>query len=425
MRRTFLSRRTFLRATGVSLALPLLDAMGPAFGQAAAKAAPPRRRLVVLNNGLSFHAPYFFPQKPGRDYAPSQYLEIIKELRGDFTVISGLSHPNMQGVNGHEAERSLLTGAPGAGFPGFRNTISFDQLAAERFAGETRFDSLVLRAGFAPLSWNRNGVPLPAADKPSVVFAKLFLKGSPKEVQLQARRLSEGKSILDFVQGQTNRLAQSLGARDRAKLDEYVSSVRECEQQLVKGQEWAQKEKPSVNVLPPQDIANPADVIGRTKLMYDLIHLALQTDSTRIVTFNVGTGGSVPPIAGVDRGYHELSHHGQEAAKLEQLRLIELEHMKAFGDFLAKLKGAREDGDTLLYRTMVLLSSNMGSASSHDTHNLPILLAGGGFKHGQYLAFDAKNNKPLCNLFVSMLQRLGLELSSFGSSTGTLAGLEV
>src|SRR5262249_4824255 len=169
MKRNVLSRRTFLRATGVSLALPLLEAMAPGFGQTAEKAVLPRRRLVVLNNGLSFHAPDFFPQKPGRDYAPSPYLEIIKEFRGDFTVVSRLSHPNMQGVNGHEAERSLLTGAPGAGFPGFRNTISFDQLAAERLAGETRFDSLILRAGFSPLSWNRNGVPLPAADKPSVV----------------------------------------------------------------------------------------------------------------------------------------------------------------------------------------------------------------------------------------------------------------
>jgi hypothetical protein len=256
------------------------------------------------------------------------------------------------------------------------------------------------------------------------VFARLFLEGRPDEVQAQARRLRDGQSILDAVGGQAKSLQRGLGADDREKLDEYFSSVRELEQRLATSEQWSKKPKPKVEAKPPQNIANSADVAGKARLMYDLIHLALQTDSTRLITVLLLGTSLVPPIARVSLGHHDLSHHGQEPSKIEQLKTVELEVMKTFGELLAKLKQTKEEGETLLDRTSVFFSSNLGNASNHSTKNLPILLAGGGFKHGQHLAFDAAKPPPLSNLYVSMLQRLGIEADKFGSSTGTLTGLE-
>ena len=219
-------------------------------------------------------------------------------------------------------------------------------------------------------------------------------------------------------------MQSALGSRDRDKLDEYFTSVRELEQRLAQSEEWAKKPKPKVDAKPPQNITNPTDLIAKTRVWFDLIHLALQTDSTRLVTLQLlGTSG-VPPIPGVSLGHHDLSHHGKDPTKIEQLKKIEMEKMKTLRDFLKKLKDTKEDGVTLLDRTMVFFSSNLGDASTHGVKNMPVLLAGGGFKHGQHLAFDPKSNPPLCNLYVSMLQRLGLEVDKFGSSTGTLTGLE-
>jgi hypothetical protein len=168
---------------------------------------------------------------------------------------------------------------------------------------------------------------------------------------------------------------------------------------------------------------NSADLIGKSKLLFDLTHLALQTDSTRLVTMLLLGTSLVPPVAGVTQGHHDLSHHGKDPAKIEQLRKIEIAEMQTVHEFLAKLKGTKEEGDTLLDRTMVYFSSNLGNASNHSTKNLPILLAGGGFKHGQHLSLGEKNAPPLANLYLTMLQRLGIETEKFGSSKGTLSGL--
>lgn len=420
---THLSRRGFLRAAGVTLALPVLDAWLPALGAAAA--ARPRRRLVAVGSPLGFHDRFFFPEGAGRDYAPSPYLEPLKALRDDFTVMSGMSHPEVDG--GHSGDFSLLTAAPHPGLPGFRNSISIDQLAAESLRGQTRFDSLVLStySHGSYYSWTRNGVRLPASPSPAAVFARLFLKGTEKEIAAQMHRLSRGRSIMEAVQGQVKDLERDLGARDRDKLDEYLTAVRECEQKLVIAEEWVEKPKPKVNVPPLQDPADPADEIGRARLMFDLMYLALQTDSTRIITFQIDDSGSpVPGTPGDKVSHHVMSHHGLDPKRLEQLRYVELEIMKAFGGFLTRLKATPEEGETLLDRTMVLLGAGMGNAASHDNHNLPVLLAGGGFEHGQHLAFDKRKNKPLGHVFVSMLQQLGLEVDKFGSCSGTLGELK-
>jgi hypothetical protein len=208
--------------------------------------------------------------------------------------------------------------------------------------------------------------------------------------------------------------------------DKRLASVgSELEQRLAKDEEWSKKPKPKVEAKPPQDIRNAADFIGRARLLFDLTHLALQTDSTRLITMLLAGTSLVPAIPGVTLGHHDLSHHGQDPNKIEQLKTIELEKMKALRDLLAKLKQTKEEGVSLLDRTMVFFGSNLGNAASHATKNLPILLAGGGFEHGRYLAFDPKDPPPLCNLYVTMLQRLGVETDKFGSSKSTLTGLEI
>jgi Protein of unknown function (DUF1552) len=416
------SRREFLRAAGVSLALPWLDAF--ALPRAQAAAAGPRRRMVCICTPLGLHAPFFFPAKAGKDYQPTPYLEVLKEYKEDFTVVSGLLHPEVG--SSHDSIYSFLTAAPHPEIRGgFRNSISLDQFAAEHLGGETRFPSLALSCEGFSLSWTRSGAIVPSDSSPSSVFARLFLDGRPGEVQAQARRLRDGQSILDAVGDQAKKLQPGLGVDDRDKLDEYFTSVRELEKRLVRAEEWSKKPKPKVGAKPPQDIASSADLVGRARLMFDLIHLALQTDSTRIITLLLLGTSLVPPVQGVSLGHHDLSHHGQDQTKIEQLKRVELEEMKVLGGLLKKLKETKEEGVSLLDRTSVFFSSNLGNASNHSTRNLPVLLAGGGFKHGQHLAFDPKNPPPLCNLYVSMLQRLGVQRDKFGSSTGTLTGLEM
>ncbi len=418
-----LSRRTFLRSAGVSVALPWLDAFAPtrSLGADAAKAP---RRMVCINTPLGVHPPFFFPEEAGKDYKLSPYLEVLKEFRNDFTVISGLTHPDVGPT--HDSNYSFLTGAP---HPerraGFRNSISLDQLAAEKFQGVTRFATLPLSCEGFGLAWTRSGAPVPTQSFPASVFATLFLEGRPEEVAAQARRLRDGQSILDTVRDQTTKLQPKLGANDRDKLDEYFTSVRELEVRLAQAEEWAKKPKPKVDAKPPQNIANSADLIGKTRLWFDLIHLALQTDSTRLVTLQLLGTSSVPPIQGVNLGHHDLSHHGRDPAKIEQLKKLEIEKMKTLLTFFKQLKDTKEQGETLLDRTTVFFSSNLADASTHAVKNMPILLAGGGFKHGQHLAFDQKDPPPLCNLYVSMLQRLGIEADKFGSSKGTLTGLDM
>ncbi|MFM8471207.1 MAG: DUF1552 domain-containing protein [Limisphaerales bacterium] len=415
------TRRSFLRAAGISLALPWLEA------RAAAPNTKPSapRRMVCICAPLGLHPDYFFPQQAGRDYAPSPYLEIVGDFRNELTVVSGLAHAGMGSSFAHQASASFLTGVPGAGRPGFRNAISLDQFAAEHIGTQTRFPSLALSGeGAGGLSWTRTGALIPADNSPAKVFARLFLEGKADELQEQMRRLDDGRSILDDVSEQANSVRAKLGREDRDKLDEYLTSVRELERRMVNDQSWARKPKPKVDAKPPTDVTNTADLISRTRLLFDLTHLALQTDSTRLITIMLGGSTYAPPIPGVSLGHHDLSHHGKDPGKLAQLKLVEVETMKTVRDLLAKLKQSKEDSSTLLDRTTVFLGSNLGDGSSHSTSNLPVLLAGGSFKHGQHLHFDPKNPPPLCNLYVSMLQRLGLETGKFGTSTGTLTGLE-
>lgn len=422
MQTTRLSRRTFLRAAGVTLTLPMLEAMTPRLADAAA--GEPSRRMVCINTTLGLHTPNLFPTKVGRDYEQTPYLEPIQEFRNEFTVFSGLSHPEVDG--GHPAEMCYLTSAPHPRADNFKNTISLDQYAIEQLVPDTRFGSLVLASSSSRgLSFTRSGVPIPAEERPSRVFRSMFVNGTPAEINAQVQRLKQGQSIMDTVLGEAKDFQKNLGKQDQRKLDEYFSSVREVEQRLVKAQDWSRRPKPQVDAKPPVDIASAVEVPARVRLMIDLMHLALQTDSTRFITFALNGLNAVPVIAGVTQDWHNLSHHGQDPAKLAELKVIEIEQMKLFGELLRKLKSTREGDSTLLDRTIVLFGSNLGNASSHDNKNMPIVVAGGGFRHGQHLAFDPKKNPPLCNLFVQFLHRLGADVNAFGSSNGTIPGFEM
>ena len=428
-----LSRRQFLRNAGVMMSLPWLDSMLPAFARGQtlkAATAQPRRMLGICNN-LGLLPDQFFPKTAGRGYQLSPYLESLREHRDDFTVFSGVWHPDVDG--GHPADICFLTAAPHPGSGGFRNTISLDQYIAERIGHETRFPSLTLGVnvlqGQRSLSWTGSGVLIPCEEKPSDVFRKLFVQGTPAEVDAQMRRLAQGQSILDAVGSQAKDLQRGVGARDRDRLDQYFTSVRELEQRMEMSKEWEQRPKPQVAASVPLDPASPKAYMEKVRLMYDMARLAFQTDSTRSISLLLDSVNS--PTLDLDEehkltdAYHNLSHHGRSEAKIAQLKTIDQWHMKLLANLFKDLKAVNEGGDTLFDRTMVLYGSNLGNANTHVTTNLPVLFAGGGFRHGQHLAFDQAHNYPLPNLFVSMLQRMGIESDKFATSTGTMRGLEM
>ncbi|MEL0118069.1 MAG: DUF1552 domain-containing protein [Opitutae bacterium] len=420
--RKHLSRRHFITGSGVAVSLPMLSAMTPAFS--AAKKAP--LRFVAMNAGLGFHSPNFIPQSEGLDYEAPQYLRKLAKHRKDFTIFSGLSHPNSNGSNGHASELTWLTSAPRPGLAGFRNTISLDQLIARHVGAVTRFPSLTVGTNGQSLSWTSNGVQIPSQSHPTKLFRQIFVNGSEADVGKEIKELERGRSILDTVLAEARKLNSQLGPRDQEKLDEYLTSVRELEVRLQQNKQWARRPKPKVDLSEPKEVSDRNDILAKQRLMYDLILLALQTDSTRVIAFSLGGMNAVPSnIPGVNTDWHNLSHHGKEESKIEELSKIEAAEFQVFSEFLTKLKGVQESDGHLLDHTAILFGSNLGNASSHSWRNLPILLAGGGYKHGHHVAHNSENNTPLANLFVPLAQRMGLDINSFGSSTHSgLRGLQ-
>ncbi|MCC9600476.1 DUF1552 domain-containing protein [Stieleria sp. JC731] len=418
-----LSRRHLLRGAGAGIALPMLSAMRPAWG---AKQESNPKRMVAICAGLGFHCPHLFPESEGPIEGSTPYLEKLRDHRSDMTLLSGLSHPNQNGNNGHASGMTWLTSAQRPGLAGFKNTISLDQLIAAKLGGITRLPYLCLSTGNGSLSWTASGVNIPDERSPAKVFQKLFVDGTEQQIKSQLIDLRRGRSILDTVRQDARRLERTLGPRDREKLDEYYSSIRDLETRLGESQQWVKRPKPSVDYDPPKDVVDKQDIIAKQRLMYDMMRLAMETDSTRVITFSIGGMNSVPSnIPGVRTDWHNLSHHGKDEEKINELRLIEEAEFEAFAGFLDSLKSSRENGQRLLDGTSILFGSNLGNASSHDWHNLPIILAGGGFRHGSYTAHDAKDNTPLANLFVTLAQWMDVEIGAFGSSTAAgVRGLE-
>lgn len=417
-----ISRRTVLRGLGVGLALPMLDAMLPAF--AAAETSTPPQRLIAIQTNQGILPKYFFPIGEGADYEASPYLQILDKFRRSMTVFSGVSHPEVDG--GHSAEKCFLTAAPHPGMGGFRNSISVDQYAAERIGHLTRFPSLALSVGTKQsLSYTQSGVQIPGDESPSQLFRKLFVQGSKQEVEAQVAKLRSGRSILESVGERAHQLGRRLGPSDREKLDQFYTAVRDLEKRLLKSERWEQQPKVDVSMPAPLDFKDPGALIERTRVMFDLARIAIETDSTRLISIYIHQNDAKPNIAGVDTGTHPLTHHGNQPEKLDQLRRIEEAQFMELANLLGGLADSDTGSGSLLDQTSVIYGTSLGNGNSHANNNLPVLVAGGGFRHGQHLALGGNHDYPLPNLFVSVLQRLGIETDRFATSTGTMRGLAV
>lgn len=438
-----LSRRHVLRAAGAALTLPLLEAMTPSLSAAPStfkpwqKSSAPHPRMICcyIPNGVNILE--WVPATSGDKYTFSPTLEVMKDHRGEFTVLSGLGHPNSQG--GHSGADTWLTAANLKAKPGsdYSNTISADQLAAELHGKQTRFPSLQLSdmsgtggSGHShTLSFDINGSPLPAENSPRRLFERLFVPDSAGDRAATLKRYAERRSILDDIAAESKALDKNLGANDRRKLDEYLSSVRQTEKQVGRLQGWVDVPKPNVPETGLQLGSLPGNAHDRPMwldVMLEVAYLAFITDATRVITFEWSreAGG----YGGGGENHHELSHHGGDAGMLSKLATIDKFHLSRLARFMGMLKSTAEADANMLDRTMILYGSGMnsGKGGEHSPKNLPTLMAGGaklGFKHGRHLAFDADKHPPLSNVLLTMLQKMGVETNKFADATGTLTGL--
>lgn len=423
------TRRNFLKSAGILLSLPILESIPKAYSNTQGSEEAPKRMIGICNN-LGLLPKNFFPKESGLQYELSPYLKNLKDHKENLTVFSGVSLPGVDGS--HASDVSFMTGAPHPGSGGFKNTLSLDQLIARQIGHLTRFPSLTLGVNAAQgrrsLSWTDSGVLIPCENSPSTIYKKLFISGSPKEKQKQINQLRLGQSIMDNLLGQSKSMMRHASSQDKERLDQYFSSIREVEKRLHQSEEWENRPKPEATTPIPKDYGNPNEYMEKTRLMYQMAKLAFESDSTRSITLLLDSTNS-PTIkvdgANITEGYHNLSHHGRNDKKLSQLEAIDSSHMKLLNEFLSNLKASGDHESNLLSNTLVYYGSNLGDANKHTTDNMPVLVAGGALKHAGHLAFDQKKNYPITNLFVTMLQSMGLEVEKFSSSTGTMQGLEI
>ncbi len=408
------SRRHFLRAAGITVALPALESFGaPAKATTSAAKA---KRVVCIGTYLGFYQPEFFPKQTGSDYKTPTLLKPLENHRKDFTVFSGLDH---RAPNGHGAWNNYLCGQS-------PNSYSFDQMIADQLGQDSRFPSIQLSAGKASrtMSHTKQGVALPMVHRPSVLFSKLF--ASPEDRARSEYLLRTDHSALDVVLDDAKRLQNSVSAADKAKLEEYFDSLREVERRMTRQIKGVNDPVPETDYpMPAYDPVSPSLQLEAETLMYDLMALALETDSTRVMSLFISGLGQVFTIGGetLKAGYHALSHHGNDPDAIADLIKVEVEHMKRFNSFLDQLKSKTDvNGEPLLDSTIVLLGSGMGDASRHANSNLPTLVAGGGFKHGQHIQVDRKEpNAPLLgDLYLTLMQQLGMEANSFSNASRNL-----
>ncbi len=438
-----LSRRTVLRGLGVSLTLPLLEAMMPrlhaasAFKPLAKSAVKPAPRVIFcyIPNGVNIQE--WLPKASGKGYALSPSLEALKAHQNDFSVLSGLGHPNSQG--GHAGADTWLTGANLARIPGqaYANSVSVDQQIAEVVGASTRFPSLQLSNGSGTgsarhsntLSFDRNGTPIPAENSPQRIFDRLFVPDDAGSRDATLRRFAMKRSILDEILGEVKALHNKLGQSDREKLGEYLDSVRETEVRVGRSEDWIDVPKPEVDSTNLGLGSKPGDRNERPEwldVMLELSYLSFVTDTTRVITFQWSreAGG----FGGKGENHHDLSHHGGDPGMLKQLAEVDRFHLERLNRFLTFLKTTGEEDGSLLDNTMVVFGSGMnnGLRGAHSPKNLPLLVAGGsalGLKHGQHLAHDENDHPPLSNVLLTVMQKMGVESDGFQDATGTLTGL--
>jgi len=420
-------RRFILKSLGATLALPALPSLlasavgGNSAFQTAKGAGAGARRFVAIGNLLGYQVKQFFPESTGTAYEQTPLLKPLWENRKHMTVYRGLDH----GVKGgHFAVHSFLSGvlnSEAQNRPG--GNVSIDQFMADEIGYQTRFPSLTVGSeggihGGCQIAWTKSGVRVPPISGPAELFDRLFTEDSEDR---RARRQQDNRlqaSILDTVLVDANRLSRQVNREDKAKLDEYFTSIRDVEKRLELRQRWAGLPKPK----PPLERPVNKNKVEDLPLLYELIALALQTDSTRIATLEIG-GDFLPQDLGIDKSYHGLSHHGNDEAAIKHLVALETYQVQHFGRFLTRLARLEDGERSLLDSTAVVFGSGIGDANTHKNSDLPIILAGGGYRHGEFkkVPSSGPNKVPLCNLFVDIAQRMGLETASFGTSTGRFA----
>ena len=405
------NRRTFLTGAGVALLLPRLESLG----QFTDAESP--RRLVCIGNHLGFYPGNFFPRQAGKDYVPTSTLEPLAGHRNDLTVFSNLDH-ELNG--GHKAVQGFLTSIKkeeAAGFP--QKNISLDQAAAEHVGSSTRFPSINtgIERG-TDMCWTRAGVHVPPINNPATLFRGLFVNPPQSAREVNRTRLKHRASVLDALRDSASALGRTLNAVDRDKLDQYLTSVRDVERRLQMSKEWLDRPKPKSPI--DEVLDEERQHIDEVELLYDLLALALQTDSTRVATLETGLGFRT---AELDLGsYHGLSHHSKAEDRIGQLQIIEAFLTTKLSNFISQLKEAQ-----IFDKTLIVFGSGMSDGSTHSNRNLPVLLAGGGFKHHGHVVCPAEQHKrvPLSNLWLSALQWFGAEADRFGRSTGTFSPMKI
>lgn len=443
MQSSLVPRRSLLRAAGVSLSLPFFPSLKGTIADGGAATSRPVKRMVCIGNMLGFYPNAFWPttgsaEDRGTANAGRSAIAGLRELgkfewgqttasleavRDRVTVLEGLDH-GLKG--GHFAIHAFLSGVRQIDAKSMPTAnVTIDQVAANAIPGQTRFPTLNIGSesgihGGCQLSWTASGTRVPPIPGPQQLFQQLFVGSSQQAKAAQAARFQMQNSILDTVLGDAKDLKQKLNQQDEQKFDEYLSSVRDVEKRIELRRNWIDIPKPDAPFEQPKN----RNMVQDLPLLYDLIVLALQSDSTRIATLEIG-GDFNPKDLGISGGYHAFSHHGQRAEAIDALIRLERYQVEHFVRFVSQLAEKSDEHGPLLDQTSVLFGSGMGNANSHTNSNLPLILAGGSYRHGRLLQYDqqAADRPPLTNLYLSMLQEFGVETDRFATSTGTLRGL--
>ncbi|MDB2642419.1 DUF1552 domain-containing protein [bacterium] len=420
-------RRFMLKTVGASLALPGLPSLlAKSTGensavQATRGAGIGAQRFVAIGNLLGFQQKSIFPETTGKGYEETTLLKPLSENRKNMTLYRGLDH----GVKGgHFAVHSFLSGVLHSEAKNRADgNVTIDQFIADEVGVETRFPSLTVGSeggihGGCQIAWTRSGIRVPPITGPADLFEKLFVDDSPERKSQRSTENHLQDSILDSVLEDANRLSKHVNREDKEKLDEYFSSIRDVEKRLQARKKWANEPKPKA----PFEKPSNSNTVEDLPMLYELIALALQTDSTRVATLEIG-GCFLPQHLGIDKSYHSMSHHGNDEETIAHLVTLETYQIEQFNTFLTRLNSIKDGDKTLLDSTAVIFGSGMGSGHSHTNSDLPIILAGGGYRHGEFRKVEGKgiNKVPLCNLYLEMAQRMGIESETFGTSTGTFS----
>lgn len=440
-----LPRRTFLRGLGATVALPLLDSMVPALTAVRATAAQPVRRLGIVYVPNGIYMQHWTPAEDGRGFALPSTMEPLARYREQMTVLTGLSNkmgdawPG-EGAGDHaRAAGAYLTGVHPKKTEGadLRAGRSMDQIAARMLGRETQLRSLEVSLesrenvgscdpGYAcayanTLCWSSPTTPLPMENNPRVVFERLFGGNESTDPDTWRARREEDRSILDAVGDKIVRLQGDLGQPDRRKLDEYLEAIRDAERRIQMAESQSERELPVVD----QPAGVPPTFEAHAKMMFDLQVLAYQADLARVITFMVGheTSQRAYPEIGVPDAHHPLSHHGGNTEKIEKLTKVNHYHTEMFAYYLDRLRATQDGDGSLLDQSLIIYGSGMSDGNGHLHHDLPTVLVGGGagaLAGGRHLRYSRESETPVTNLFLSVLDKLGVPMDALGDSTGRL-----